>query len=609
MPDDVKVRPIDGEPKEHREVAGFGDGDSAASIKYSVPLPGAVSFDRITPLDIDQGWFTQKAKEAGLALADLNVATVDSGRVRSLDAERLSAYFQAVLPPSARPSLRLAAAEGAEVHTSTGKGKAVQDAAKTETDARSQPTYSINAEPLEVAHMRRQRFFDNFASIQAQEIKANPVDVIKLPAPGVGNSIRIIPMKVAELLPRIAIVETYQVSTSLGDYGLGRTLQTFTLLPGERTTITMETWRSTESSREDASSIFDSSDTAAQTRFTSALTNESGAAFHEQGGWAFSVGAKVEAGVNLGIVSASVGVETGYSADHQESRERFSKNVAQSASEHAAQVNTARQQSVQATAGLTSKSGSSGSTVRELANTNMRRVLNFVFRELNQEYRVVVSLRGVKIAFYNGNADSADVTPLAELPRLLKDYIEEGRRSQIAKSILSAIIECRDVNSTAQNILQIGVRNGGTFNWEDATLNNDGDLEINEDPLLSKFCWRMKLGPIGQEGLQEKERVPGVVTESTTVVLRTDNVVAEALLGRADALDPYASMLQALDLQSREVDIAGRQIEVERLRSALDLIKAQADNEKVAAWDKILGDKPDIEVLPTVAAIDRDRNG
>ena len=49
--------------------------------------------------------------------------------------------------------------------------------------------------------------------------------------------------------PQLVIVETYRMSSFLGQYGAGRTLKTFSLLPGEKTTISVNTFRKTESDR------------------------------------------------------------------------------------------------------------------------------------------------------------------------------------------------------------------------------------------------------------------------------------------------------------------------------------------------------------------------
>lgn len=44
-------------------------------------------------------------------------------------------------------------------------------------------------------------------------------------------------------VPYFAIVEEYTTCSYLGDYGAGRTIKTFSLLPGEKTTITVRTYK------------------------------------------------------------------------------------------------------------------------------------------------------------------------------------------------------------------------------------------------------------------------------------------------------------------------------------------------------------------------------
>src|SRR5215204_6325184 len=69
-------------------------------------------------------------------------------------------------------------------------------------------------------------------------------------------------------------VETYGISSFLGDYGLGPTVCTFTLLSGEETKISVKTWRSTQSKVAEASSIVDSYTTEAGSRFTNTVQQE-----------------------------------------------------------------------------------------------------------------------------------------------------------------------------------------------------------------------------------------------------------------------------------------------------------------------------------------------
>jgi hypothetical protein len=600
------------DPAVAAEVAQFGEGaNPAASIQYDVPLPGAYSFQRVVPIDIIGDWFTAEALNAGTSLNQLGVAEGEDGEIRSINGDRLRAFYQRLVPAGSRPSIRAAADVGVGVvEPRISRGETGEPEAVALPLMRSEAEAMVDQANVEIQIQRRERFLDRLAERQEEEAQAlldagAPV-VIQVPAPGLGQSVQSVDYDVTSAgTPQIAIIETWQLSAFLGDYGLGRTLQTFSLLPGERTSITVETWRSEAATREDASSVFDSSDTAAQSRFTSELALESGSAFQDQGGWAVSVGTKVSAGVNLGIVQGSASLEAGFSANHQEARQQFSSAASQASEEHASQVNASRRQAVQSTSGTTTETGTSQTTARELANTNLRRVLNFVFRELNQEYETITSLRDVQVAFYNGHFGSLEIVPLADLRRLLDSYIIPERQEELARSILALVVECLDYEGTMRAMLEVGTRAGGEFAWTDATLNDDGALSFDDSPLAPQYSWRIKRGSIGQPET-EPHKVPGVVTARDSVVLRTDNIVIEALLGQADALDPYASTLQALDLRSREADIEWRAADTRRTIEALDLVESRPEGEQVDAFERMLGDKADIEVVPAVAAVNND---
>jgi hypothetical protein len=66
-----------------------------------------------------------------------------------------------------------------------------------------------------------------------------------------------------------------------------------------------------------------------------------------------------------------------------------------------------------------------------------------------------------------------------------------------------------------------------------ATAASDG---APDPPLEPSLLWRVRRGPIGQVNAQAEplpQQVDGVVVARTGIVLRTDNVVVEALLGQA----------------------------------------------------------------------------
>ncbi|OAA20995.1 hypothetical protein UG55_106632 [Frankia sp. EI5c] len=608
--------PLSSDPVDAADLAAFGDDarNAAARIRYDIPLPGEYSFQRIVPLDLPADHFVETAKKPGESLAELGVVQLSAGNVVAVSAERLRAYYERLVIPGLVPSPLTAArltVDGGPPRPASSTGSfgsqpavgvspvlpgppqpAPAPAALAASELASSAALSVTPAPILDAYL------DRMVKKQVDLATTGKLMTIDVPAPGLGNSTRLIPVDAsAGPRPTLALVETYQVSAFLGDYGLGRTINTFSLLPGERTTIAIRTWRESTTDRQDSTSVFDSSDTAAQERFSSQLEKETSSAFQDQGGWAVSVNTKASASGSLGFVSAKASLEAGFAANHQEARQSFAASVSRSASEHASQVNSARRQAVSSTAAVTTTTGEENSTTREITNTNLRRVLNFVFRELNQTYEVVTVLRSVQLAFFNGKTGSAEIVELAGIRDLLDKHLVESRRAEVGRKILATVAQCLDHTGNAITMLEW--RSGANrvlTDWKDAEIDSDGSLAHQGDPLAKDVVWRIKREPLGQAG--EPRKVDGVVTSKTSVVLRTDSVIIEALLGRADALDPYAAALQALDLRAREADIIWRETETRRTAKALELVDAADADQKATVWEKTLGDQPDIEIVP-----------
>ncbi|HEY7076485.1 MAG TPA: hypothetical protein VH418_14000 [Solirubrobacteraceae bacterium] len=588
------------------------ENSSAARIDYDVPLPGAQPLDRVVPIELPSDWFADGSSRAGTSLIELGVVQGDEGRLEAIRADRLALLYRRLLPAAARPAKRLVADAGGDVEpllsdATGGRGDTLRSLAADDRGADVLERRRIVAEPDDVELQRRRRdsYVQSLADQQAQSVPpptatATAAPTITVPVAGPGHSVHEIQVDpVASPVPRLALVETWELRSRLGDYGLGRTLQTFSLLPGERTTITVETWRSEAATRDDATTIFDSSDTAAQTRFASTLSRESGSAFQDQGGWSLSIGTSAKGSFNLfSVVDVDTRLDAGFAANHQQASQSWSNSVSQSAQDHAVQANNSRRQAVQASSSSTTESGTATTTVREIANTNLRRVLNFVFRELNQAFETEVVLRDIRVAFYNGRPESAEIAALPDLGRLIRRHIVPDRQYDVARAVLTLCAQRIDADGDIATTLQRGTRPAGDrYEWEDARLNADGMLVWDEDPLSPDFRWRFK-----RDQELGGRRVDGVVTDRSTVVLRTDNLVVEALLGQADALDPYASALQAIDLVSRAADTEWRNADTRRTTDALELVaNAGTIQERIAAWQRLFPQEPEIEVVPVAA--------
>jgi hypothetical protein len=596
------------------ELAAFGGGaaGTSARINFDVPLPGAYSWQRVVPLELDPAVFGDGAARAGTSLLAQGVVQGDQGRLTGIEPGRLADFYRRALPATARPSLRHVAQVGGEIAPLLEEAGPRERRLAADGDLGLLERRALVNELDDVVIQRRR--IDSYIERLATTVAEAPIaqqaqTLITLPMPGIGDSIHPVSIDpVAPPTPTIALVETWELRSFLGDYGLGRTLQTFSLLPGERTTITVQTWRTEAATREDASSIFDSSDTAAQTRFTSSLANQSGSAFQDQGGWALSVSTSVSAGLNLGIVSGSASLSAGFAANHQEASQRYSNAASESASEHASQVNNSRRQSVESSSSTTSASGTETTTVREITNTNLRRVLNFVFRELNQSYDTYVVLRDIQVAFYNGNPGSVEIVPLSELGRLISSHVDPARADEVARAVLSLCAQRLDANGDLVTTLEVGTNpDGVVYDWQPARLQGNGELQFRGDVLSSDVRWRFRQGALSTD--PDGHVLRGVIMNRSNIVLRTDNLVVEALLGQADALDPYASALQALDLRDRNAQTDAREAETRHDTDALDLVGAQPANQRIDAWQKLFPDEPEIQVVPVASVTDVDGDG
>ncbi len=231
--------------------------------------------------------------------------------------------------------------------------------------------------------------------------------------------IEFIPEMKKEIDPKIVLVMTFAISNFLGDYGAGATVQTFSLLPGEKTKITVNTYTREEKKVADASSIFDSSSESATNSFESSLQKQTGVTASVEA--YVNAHTNASAGANIGYASANV--ETGVEAGVSGSLSTFSNDVANTAQKHAAEKSSKRDVNVSKTSETTSEQSEERGLEREIYNPNLSRVLNFVFRQLNQEYIMITHLIDVRVSFSNNIDEDYLEVPLHELDKLMDRYI------------------------------------------------------------------------------------------------------------------------------------------------------------------------------------------
>jgi hypothetical protein len=562
-------------------------GEPGAMIDQYLPQPGQLVGHRFLQLeDISEDWFLDTATEAGTSWADnFGLHKIDDNwQVRDPEtytSNWLARYSRVSrLPNALRQRLEvrfnasahtLLASTGSLVNWARNPLSGLGSGAAGQARVQSAPDDRGNSDPLpldipepEVSKPDKDQQAENEAANGfASSLSQLEQGTLQIPSHGLfgGQSTTEVDLDESPK-PALFIVQSIGISSFLGDYGLGRTIKIFTLLPGETASIYTRTWRATEESISQASSIIDSFDESARSRFEETVMDETTdtATQEKTENWH----AEVEAKGSIGIASASISGAGG--GEYASGIEEFSRSLDNAVSEHAAEASSHRENTVSSSSESSVSTEDEEVVERTIKNINVRRVLNFTFRELNQKYIVKTHLKDVRIAFSNGNIGSWREVPLSGLRGLIEEVIKPDHVEEVCSGILGTIAIVRDVNESPIRVVEQVLldRCGTDFRTRDA---DPGDNCVYP-PLgqNGQFYYRFKRGPLAQDPA-EKFPVDGVVLSKRELVMATDSVVVEALLGQADALDSYSHELQIETI--REKGLAN-----DKLEAALRIVQS-----------------------------------
>lgn len=340
-----------------------------------------------------------------------------------------------------------------------------------------------------------------------------------------------------EVRPRLFLIETYRLSTFLGDYGAGRVLKTFTLLPGEKTKISVKSYLKQSTESKQSSSILDSVTQESADEFERTLQSEQSNKQATEESYEYHGEIEGEAGWFFASIKASAGFKGGSHA----AREEISKSINNATQKHANKASSKRDVQINTSYEVNNESGEETSIEREIQNINLSRTLNFIFRQMNQEFVSLLHLVDIRVGFFNGYAESKREVTLHELDSLLNDYIRPEFHEQIKQLIYKEIHYVFDYKGNRKQFV------------EEVTLEGD------ENERYFRVIPDITSQYIEYDGETEKRKfpkVPGIIISVMNNVLRTEGVIVEAILGIGDALDDYAKQQQNLELQHREAEVS-----------------------------------------------------
>lgn len=360
--------------------------------------------------------------------------------------------------------------------------------------------------------------------------------------------------------PRLYLVEIYRLSSFLGNYGAGRILKTMTLLPGEKTKISIKTYTKTEQQSKSASSILDSFTQESSDDFENSVQEEQSDKRNSSKTFEYHAEAEANASWGWGSAKVSGGVKGGTNS----AREEFSKNVSNAVQKHSAKASAKRDVQINTSYEVKEETGEETSIEREIENINLSRTLNFVFRQMNQEFFTFLTLVDVRVAFFNNFAELAREVTLPDLDSLLDEFVLDDKHDEVRQVIVEQLQNVLDYKDDLKSVIE-----------EKVLSQNDKYLRVNRG-IISIYK---------DDITQAEFALPGTILSVTKNVMRTEGVIVEALLGQGEALDGYATRLQELEVTRREAEVAQKQAESQRADLLNQVVR---DNDAERA--KLLGD-------------------
>ncbi|PGX73131.1 hypothetical protein [Priestia megaterium] len=362
-----------------------------------------------------------------------------------------------------------------------------------------------------------------------------------------------------EIPKTLLFIPTYQLSSFLGKSGSGRLLNTFTLLPGEESNITIRTFSRTSTTENKSTSIVDSYSEETENRFLQERKEEDWSLKYREENETTSAKAGGQGIWGWGSASAS----GSWSRDTHTKRTDFSYNLMNTVENHTQKASSSRNIQVGTSSETQNDKSKFESVERKLKNVNLDRVLNYKFYQLNQEYHSVLHLTGVQVGYMKKEQDKQLILEqysIEDLDRLLEKRVQQGYRNDVKEGIQEMLLsfiaypEAEIIIAKDQNPNTCGYTNPLEGKLKEIPI-----IELTTDPddpnkKFPRFIKKRTTLKYHTDENEEEFCIDGYIVNLTTQILRTDGVRIEPKLGAGGALDAYEKNKQNQQVWSQYLD-------------------------------------------------------
>ena len=260
----------------------------------------------------------------------------------------------------------------------------------------------------------------------------------------------------------------------------------------------------------------------------------------------------------------------------------MAKAVSTSVKKHAQKASAKRDVQVNTSYERKEETGEETSIEREIENINVSRTLNFVFRQMNQEFLTLLHLVDATIGYTSGLPGSYLEESISRLNGLFENILQNQTASDLIKEgIIDHLCFVIDYKGDVVPFLE-----RKTFNMQNP---------INpERPLVADYI-RVKSDMVStyeNKASNLTKEVPGIIVSAQLNVMRTEGIFVEALLGQGDGLDEYSHGLQDEAVREKALTNNLKEKEIAKIELANTII-SDNDADKANVFEQVYPCCPD----------------